>query len=182
MGAAAVFGPQKGAGPTDVPLLDEALARFAGKLADQLGDAVHDWANAAGAGAAGGVGFAALAVLGAERRPGIDVVLELVGLDARLEGVDVVVTGEGSLDSQSLGGKTPLGVARRARAHHVPTVVAVCGRNTLSEEQSRAAGFDEVFSLSDLEPDVDRSMRDAAALLERVGAQIGLRLRPGAAG
>jgi glycerate 2-kinase len=176
-GAAAVFAPQKGADAADVRLLDDALARFAAKLAEELGDDVHRWAGSAGAGAAGGVGFAALAVLGAERRPGIDVVLELVGLDARLEGVDAVVTGEGSLDSQSLGGKTPLGVARRARAHHVPTVVAVCGRNTLTVEQSRAAGFDRVFSLTDLEPDVERSMRDAAVLLERVGAEVGRELR-----
>jgi glycerate 2-kinase len=68
-------------------------------------------------------------------------------------------------------------VARRARAHHVPTVVAVCGRNTLTVEQSRAAGFDRVFSLTDLEPDVERSMRDAAVLLERVGAEVGRELR-----
>jgi glycerate 2-kinase len=172
-GAAAVFGPQKGADPDDVRLLDEALARFTQRLADVLGDQVHEWAEAEGAGAAGGVGFAALAVLGATRRPGIDVVLELVALDERLEGVDVVVTGEGSLDSQSLGGKTPLGVARRAREHHVPTVLAVCGRTLLSDAESRAAGFDRVFSLSDLEPDVTVSMREAGRLLEEVGAQIG---------
>jgi glycerate 2-kinase len=172
-GAATVFGPQKGAGPDDVRLLDESLTRLTQRLARVLGDEVHGWAKAEGAGAAGGVGFAALAVLGAERRPGIEVVLELVALDQRLEGVDVVITGEGSLDSQSLGGKTPLGVARRAREHHVPTVLAVCGRTLLSEAESRAAGFDRVFALADLEPDVTRSMRDAGPLLEQVGAEIG---------
>lgn len=172
-GAAAVFSPQKGADPDDVRLLDESLARFTRLLAAVLGDEVHGWAEAPGAGAAGGVGFAALAVLGAVRRPGIDVVLELVALDDRLDGVDVVITGEGSLDSQSLGGKTPLGVARRARAHHVPTVLAVCGRTLLSDAESRAAGFDQVFALSDLEPDVARSMREAGPLLEEVGARIG---------
>ncbi len=172
-GAAAVFGPQKGAGPNDVRLLDESLTCLTQRLARVLGDEVHGWAQAEGAGAAGGVGFAALAVLGAARRPGIEVVLELVALDERLEGVDVVITGEGSLDSQSLGGKTPLGVARRAREHHVATVLAVCGRTLLSEAESRAASFDRVFALADLEPDVTRSMRDAGPLLERVGAEIG---------
>lgn len=176
-GAAAVFGPQKGAGPDDVPLLDEALGRLTAKLADVLGDEVHRWAEAEGAGAAGGIGFAALAVLGAVRRPGIDVVLELVSLDERLKGVDVVITGEGSLDSQSLGGKAPLGVAQRARAHDVPTVVAVCGRTLLTDAESSGAGFDRVFSLADLEPDVERSMREAATLLERVGAEVGTYLR-----
>jgi glycerate kinase len=179
-GAAAVFGPQKGAGPDDVRLLDESLARFTRLLAQVLGDEVADWAAAEGAGAAGGIGFAALAVLGAERRPGIDVVLELVALDDRLSGVDVVITGEGSLDSQSLGGKTPLGVARRAREHQVPTVLAVCGRTLLTEEEARGAGFDKVFSLAELEPDVDRSMREAASLLEQVGASIAHLLQGGA--
>ena len=75
-----------------------------------------------GAGAAGGVGYAAL-FLGAARRPGIEVVMDLVDLDHVLAGADVVITGEGSLDGQSLGGKTPLGVARRARGHGVPTVL-----------------------------------------------------------
>jgi len=176
-GAAAVFGPQKGAGPDDVRLLDASLSRFADLLAGVLGDEVHRWAESAGAGAAGGIGFAALAVLGAKRRPGIDVVLELVALDERLEGVDVVITGEGSLDSQSLQGKTPMGVAERARAHGVPTVVAVCGRTLLTEAEARGAGFDRVFSLAELEPDVERSMREAATLLERVGAEVGTYLR-----
>ncbi len=179
-GAAAVFGPQKGAGPDDVRLLDASLARFVRLLADVLGDEVAGWAEAEGAGAAGGIGFAALAVLGARRRAGIDVVLELVALDDRLAGVDVVITGEGSLDSQSLGGKTPLGVARRAREHHVPTVLAVCGRTLLTDEEARGAGFDAVFSLAELEPDVETSMRNAAALLEQVGSRIGRHLQHGA--
>jgi glycerate kinase len=178
-GAAAVFGPQKGAGPEDVHLLDDSLARFTHLLAEVLGDEVHRWAESAGAGAAGGIGFAALAVLGAQRRPGIDVVLELVGLDQRLEGVDVVITGEGSLDSQSLEGKTPLGVAQRARAHGVATVVAVCGRTLLTEAESRGAGFDRVFALTTLQPDAERSMREAATLLERVGAEVGSYLKEG---
>ncbi len=171
-GAAAVFGPQKGASPDQVEVLDAALSRYAGRLAAALGEEPERHTEAEGAGAAGGVGYAVLAVLGAEKRPGIDVVLDLVGLDDRLVGVDLVITGEGSLDGQSLGGKTPIGVARRARAHQVPTVLAVCGRTLLSLDQVVGAGFDGVFALSELEPDPARSMAEAGRLLEQVGVEI----------
>lgn len=172
-GAAAVFGPQKGAGRAEVDILDDALGRYAALIAEALSGDVDELAAAEGAGAAGGVGFAALAVLGAERRPGIDVVLDFVRLDERLGSAHVVITGEGSLDAQSLGGKTPIGVARRARAHGVPVVIAVCGRSLITPEQGRSAGFDAVFALADREPDPAVSMRNARALLEQVGAEIG---------
>jgi glycerate 2-kinase len=172
-GAAAVFGPQKGAGPAEVEILERALGRYATLVADALAADVDELVDAEAAGAAGGVGFAALAVLGAERRPGIDVVLDFVRLDERLTDTRVVITGEGSLDAQSLGGKTPIGVARRARAHRVPVVIAVCGRSLITPEQGRSAGFDAVFALADSEPDPATSMRNARSLLEQVGAQIG---------
>ncbi len=175
-GAAAVFGPQKGATPADVELLDHALAAYADRVAEALCGDSAELAGRPGAGAAGGVGYAASAVLGADQRPGIDVVLDFVGFDERLQGVDVVITGEGSLDAQSLGGKTPIGVARRARAHDVGVVLAVCGRSQLSPAQAEEAGFDAVFALADREPDPRRSMREAATLLQRVGAEIGSRL------
>ncbi|ALU39199.1 glycerate kinase [Kocuria flava] len=170
-GAAAVFGPQKGADPDTVERLDAALAVFRDRLAEALGPDVLEAAAAPGAGAAGGVGFAALAVLGAVRRPGIDVVLELTGLAGRVAGADLVVTGEGSLDEQSLGGKTPLGVAAAAHAAGVP-VVAVCGRTTLAPEVLRGAGFARTWALADLEPDPRVSMREAGRLLEQVGADL----------
>lgn len=176
-GAAAVFGPQKGAAPEEVTVLDDNLATLVGALADALGPVARETADAPGAGAAGGVGYAALAVLGAVRRPGIDVVIDLVGLDALVDGADVVITGEGSLDGQSLGGKTPLGVASLARRHGVPTVLAVCGRTTLDQAERRAAGFDRVWALTDLEPDVSRCMTDAAPLLRRLGADVAAHLR-----
>ena len=163
-GAAAVFGPQKGATPEQVAQLDDALRRWAGLVAGVTG---HDWSQAPGAGAAGGVGFAALAVLGAQQRSGIDMILDLVGFDAALDGADLVVTGEGSLDTQSLAGKAPVGVARAAAARGIP-VVAVAGRSTLTSEQARAAGITAIHPLSGLEPDLARSMAGAAALLERV--------------
>ena len=171
-GAAAVFGPQKGATAAQVEHLDAALGNFARVLGDELdADAVAAQAVAPGAGAAGGVGFAALAVLGATRRRGIDVVLELTGLADALDGADAVVTGEGSLDSQSLEGKTPIGVAELARAHGVP-VFAVCGRTLLDAQTLRAAGFEKVVALQDLEPDANRSMKNAAALVQQAAESL----------
>ena len=163
-GAAAVFGPQKGATPEQVTRLDDALRRWAGLVAGATG---HDWSQAPGAGAAGGVGFAALAVLGAQQRSGIEMILDLVGFGAALDGADLVVTGEGSLDTQSLAGKAPVGVARAAAARGIP-VVAVAGRSTLTPEQARAAGITAIHPLSGLEPDLARSMAGAAGLLERI--------------
>lgn len=174
-GAAAVFAPQKGASADDVAVLEAGLERFSELLDAQPG--VRPSAQASGAGAAGGVGYAALAVLGARREPGIDVVQRLTALADRLAGADLVITGEGSLDEQSLGGKTPMGVAAAARAAGIP-VVAVCGRTTLSREQTADAGFRRVYPLSDLESDPTRSMARAASLLERTGRRIASGLAP----
>jgi glycerate kinase len=170
-GAAAVFGPQKGATPQDVDMLDAALARFVEVLAREIGFRAIKAAEAPGAGAAGGVGYAAIAVLAATRRPGIDVVLEFTGLEQRLAGADLVITGEGSLDEQSLLGKTPMGVARAAAARGVP-VVAVCGRTTLTAEQQQESGFRQVYPLTALEPKVEICIAEAGSLLEQLGTNI----------
>lgn len=179
-GAAAIFGPQKGATQQDVDMLDAALARFVEVLAREIGpdgsnNRAIKAAEAPGAGAAGGVGYAAIAVLAATRRPGIDVVLEFTELKQRLAGADLVITGEGSLDEQSLLGKTPMGVARAAATQGVP-VIAVCGRTTLGPGQAAAAGFEDVYSLTELESNVDRCIAEAAQLLEQLSTQIGGRL------
>ncbi|TQJ59458.1 glycerate kinase [Arthrobacter sp. SLBN-83] len=182
-GAAAVFGPQKGATLQDVGMLDAALARFVEVLAREIGFRAIKAAEAPGAGAAGGVGYAAIAALAATRRPGIDVVLEFTGLAERLGGADLVITGEGSLDEQSLLGKTPMGVARSAAAQGVP-VIAVCGRTTLDQGQAAAAGFEDVYALTALETDVNRCIAEAGPLLEQLGTQISAGLaanRPAAA-
>jgi glycerate kinase len=167
-GAAAVFGPQKGATPADVILLDQALARWAELTRLVTG---RDLASAPGAGAAGGTGFGALAYLGARLAPGVELVLSLIGFDDELAGADLVITGEGSLDEQSLGGKAPMGVARAAARHGVP-VIAVAGQVRLTERQLADAGFAAAYSLADLEPDPRTSMVRAADLLDRIGQKI----------
>ena len=167
-GAAEVYGPQKGASPAEVAVLAAGLRRWAAVVAAAVGT---DWSQAPGAGAAGGVGFAALAVLGAGSRPGIELVLELAGFEAALDGADLVITGEGSLDAQSLAGKTPVGVARAAARRGVP-VVAVAGRSTLTAAELAAAGIASVYPLSDLEPDLERCRAEAAGLLRQVGQMI----------
>jgi glycerate kinase len=174
-GAAAVYGPQKGATPDDVARLDGALRAWSGAVARALGATEnasgHPAADTPGAGAAGGVGFAAIAALGATARPGIDLMLELTGFATHLSGADLVVTGEGSLDEQTLHGKAPAGVAAAARAAGVP-VVTVSGRNLLTEQQLTAAGVRKAYALTDIEPDVGKCISEPGPLLERLGRSI----------
>lgn len=167
-GAATIYGPQKGASAADVAILEEAMHRWAAAVATAIGS---DLSDRPGAGAAGGVGFAGLALLGGSMRPGIDLILELVGFDDRLDGARLVITGEGSLDSQTLRGKAPAGVAAAAAAAGVRTV-AVCGTSKLSRADLHGAGIEAAYALTDLEPDVARCMSDAERLLERLGQKI----------
>lgn len=170
-GAPAVFGPQKGLSPEDVTELDATLAHFVEVLGREIGLQASTAAAAPGAGAAGGVGYAALAVLNAERRRGVDVVLDFTGLSEKLDGATLVITGEGSLDEQSLGGKTPMGVADAARAAGVP-VVAVCGRTTLTDAQISTSGIQAVYSLTSIEEDVEKCITQAGPLVEKLGGII----------
>ncbi len=170
-GAAAVFGPQKGASEADVAVLEVALARWAALTRSATG---NDVAGLPGAGAAGGTGFAALAYLGARLVPGAQLLLDLTGFDAALAGADLVITGEGSLDRQTLGGKAPVGVARAAAARGVPAIVAA-GRVELTAAELADAGFAAAYALSDLEPDQAVSMTQAAALLTEIGARVAAR-------
>ncbi|HEY6297317.1 MAG TPA: glycerate kinase [Streptosporangiaceae bacterium] len=164
-GAAEVYGPQKGASPDQIRDLASGLRRWADVVAAATRT---DRSQAPGAGAAGGVGFGALAVLGAERRLGIELVLDLVDFDAALDGACLVITGEGSLDTQTLAGKAPAGVAQAAARRGIP-VVAVAGRSTLTEGELARAGIAAVYTLSDLEPDPERSSTHASPLLLKVG-------------
>jgi glycerate kinase len=117
------------------------------------------------------VGFAGVALLGAELRAGIELVLELVGFRQRLGGVDLVITGEGALDGQTLHGKAVAGVAAAAGAVGIP-VVAVCGTNRLDPDRLREAGITAAYALTDLEPDVRRCIADPTPLLRRLGERI----------
>jgi glycerate kinase len=131
----------------------------------------HDYSHTAGAGAAGGTAFGAMSVLGARTRTGIDTVLALIDFRRRLAGADLVVTGEGSLDVQSLHGKAPIGVAAAAGEAGVP-VVAVAGRGVLSDIQLRSAGIRMAYTLAELETDIHKSIANAAELLRRIGRTI----------
>lgn len=170
-GAPAVYGPQKGASPADVAALDAALAHFARVLAGPLGPRATELAGAPGAGAAGGIGYGALVGLGARFRPGIEVMLDVLGFAPALARATLVVTGEGSLDRQTLHGKAPAGVAAAARAAGVDCV-AVCGRLALPPEALERAGIRRAYPLSALEPDPAVSMARAGELLERVAERL----------
>lgn len=167
-GAAAVYGPQKGAGPEDVELLDSALTRWADLVARATG---RDQRNAPGAGAAGGVGFGLVAVLGATTRPGAELVFELTGLPDAVAGADLVVTGEGSLDAQTLHGKAPAAVAALARDKGVPAV-AVAGQVTLTPAELGAAGLHAAYALVDEGATRQEALDAPGPLLERIGARI----------
>ena len=169
-GAAEVYGPQKGASPADVDVLDAALAAWSVAVAKAIG--TDEYTTHPGAGAAGGIGFAALALLGARLRPGIELMLELAGFADQARGSRLVITGEGSLDGQSLRGKAPAGVARAANELGVP-VVAVSGICDLRPEQLREAGFAAAYPLTDIEDDLHRCMANAGPLLELVAEHIG---------
>jgi glycerate 2-kinase len=175
-GAAAVYGPQKGAGADDLLLLNSALTSWADLVSATLG---RDLRDTPGAGAAGGVGFAALACLGATLRAGAELVQDLTGLEDALGGTDLVLTGEGSLDEQTLNGKAPAGVAAAARRHGVP-VFAVAGRCLLDEDRLHAAGIAAAFTLTERARDLDDAMTRPGVLLEEIGAEVGRRLVRGA--
>ncbi|MEU3711006.1 glycerate kinase [Streptomyces catenulae] len=170
-GAPAVYGPQKGASEADVAELDAALTHYAAVLERTLGARAAECAQAPGAGAAGGIGYGALVGLGATFRPGIDVMLEVLGFAPALAGASFVITGEGSLDAQTLHGKAPAGVAAAARAAGLE-VAAVCGRLRLTPEALAAAGIGRAYPLTDLESDPERCMAQAGPLLERAAEQL----------
>jgi glycerate 2-kinase len=167
-GAAAVFGPQKGAGTHQMEALQQGLRQWSELVSRATG---RNDTDQPGAGAAGGAGYAAQALLNATIKPGIELILELIDFDRQIAGADLVVTGEGSLDDQSLAGKAPIGVARAAARSGIP-VVAIAGRLQLSPQQLRQAGIAAAYALTDLEPDLNRCILNASALLQQVGAQI----------
>jgi len=174
-GAAAVYGPQKGADPDQVRQLDAALGHWADVVAAATG---HDRREDSGAGAAGGVGFATVAILRATLRPGAQLMLDQLGFRDALAIADLVVTGEGSLDEQTLRGKAPAAVAAAGHAAGVP-VIGVAGRCLLDAPRLQAAGFDGVYTLLDEAATPRQAFDEPAALLRRIGARLADRLSDG---
>ena len=158
-GATRVFGPQKGASKSAMENLERALTRLADVVATEFG---FDYRQQAGAGAAGGLGFGLLSFCGAEIRPGFEVVAEAVGLEAKMKDADLVITGEGSLDRQTLEGKTPAGVAALARKLHKP-VFAIVGR--ASDDRELREIFEGIYQNARPGMSQQENMKRAAELL-----------------
>lgn len=142
-GASVVFGPQKGATKEMVPILDKSLANYGWVLEKCLGKPVKD---IPGAGAAGGLGAAVIAFLDGDLKKGIDIVLDFANFDHHLRDADLVITGEGKIDSQTVYGKAPAGVAKRAKKYGIP-VIAVAGSLGADYEAVFDHGIDAVFSI-----------------------------------
>jgi glycerate 2-kinase len=166
-GASHVYGPQKGATPAQIEALDAGLANLAAVIEADLGIDVRDLP---GAGAAGGLGAGLCAFLGAELRRGVDLVLDLVGLDQRLEEADLVLTGEGQIDFQTAFGKAPAGVAARARARNIPCL-AIAGSIGENLGDLHAIGIDAVFSLCPGPVSLEQAMARGRHFLARAAEQ-----------
>jgi glycerate kinase len=167
-GAAAVFGPQKGATLREVALLDAALGRFAAVVRRDLGIELK---GAPALGAAGGTAAGVTAVLSSSVVRGAALVCDLVGLADALAGADLVVTGEGRIDEQTLAGKAPVEVAVRAAAAAVPCV-ALAGAVSLGPAELRAAGFAAAHALTEVEPDVARCLAEPEGVLADLAARV----------
>ena len=162
-GAAAVYGPQKGATAEQVELLERGLKHLAQRIREDLG---RDVETSPGAGAAGGLGAALMAFLGARMRPGIDLLLEAIDFRKHLAGADLVLTGEGRLDSSSLHGKATVGVSRRARDAGIPCIV-IAGSLAGDREAFRREGILDARSLVSDDVTVEQAMAEAAHLVEQ---------------
>jgi glycerate kinase len=165
-GATRVFGPQKGATKDELEVLERSLTRLADVITEEFS---FDYRNEPGAGAAGGLGFGLMSFCGAKIRPGFDVVAEAVGLEAKIENADIVITGEGSLDRQTLEGKTPVGVARLARKLG-KKVFAIAGR--YNGDQQVHELFDEVYQLARSGMSEREQMKRAAELLREKAQEL----------
>jgi glycerate kinase len=175
-GASAIFGPQKGATPDMVARLDDNLRHYAAIIAR---DAGHDVADVPGAGAGGGIAAAMLAFLGGRLRPGSEIVTDAVGLDAAVAGADLIITGEGRIDGQTIHGKTPIGVARVAQRHGKP-VIAIAGSLATGASAVHDHGIDAVFAAVSGVCTLDEALAAAADNLRSAARNVAATLRLGA--
>jgi glycerate kinase len=175
-GASAIYGPQKGATPENIVALDAALAHYARILREQWGVEVAD---APGAGAAGGLGAGLLAFCQAEMHPGTDLVLDATGFDTEVRACQLVVTGEGRLDGQTVRGKVVAGVARRAQQAGVPVVALAGSLAEGAEDALNAAGLAAAFSIVEGPTTVERAMQNAYRLVAGASYRIARLVRVG---
>ena len=168
-GAAAVFGPQKGADAQQVALLEAQLTHFFTLIHEQTG---RDVRQLTGGGAAGAFAAGLMAFLDTQLQPGIELVLAHSGFAQALAGADLVITGEGQMDEQTIHGKGPIGVARLALERNVPTV-ALVGGLTVHDAQLHAAGIQAVLSLTPRPMSLAEALADAPQLLERAALRLG---------
>lgn len=167
-GASAVFGPQKGADSEMVELLDQSLKHFAEVIEQTIGQSVKELP---GAGAAGGLGAGLVAFLNGELKSGIDLVLDVIGFEKAIAGADLVITGEGRIDSQTIQGKAPVGVAKRAKLAGVP-VLAIAGSIGDGYEAVYHHGIDAVFSVVQGAVSLEEALANGAANVEKTSENI----------
>lgn len=167
-GASAIFGPQKGASPEDVEVLEAALTRLVAATDAALG---HAGPDRPGAGAAGGLGFGLMEFLAAECVPGVELVAQTVGLQRSLSGADWVFTGEGSVDAQTMLGKTPFGVAQLA-AGAGAQVAIFAGRVAADADVLLANGVAKLVAITEPGTPLDQALRDGPAALTRAAAAV----------
>jgi glycerate 2-kinase len=167
-GAAAIFGPQKGATPEMVTLLDRNLRHYAAIIEQDLGKRIHD---VPGAGAAGGLGGGLLAFLPSELKQGVEIVIEATGLSKIVEDADLVITGEGKIDGQTIFGKTPVGVAKTAKKFGV-SVVGIAGNLSKDSHVVHKYGIDAIFSVVPGVISLEDALTHAGEYVERTAANI----------
>lgn len=167
-GASHVFGPQKGATPEMIETLDTNLAHYAEVIKSTNG---RDVVDTAGAGAAGGLGAALLGLFDAELRPGIQIVMDAVNLSEVVKDADLVITGEGRIDSQTIHGKTPIGVARTAKQYDIP-VIAIAGSTAKDCAVVHEHGIDAAYSVVLGATDLPTALKEAAFNVEMTSRNI----------
>lgn len=162
-GAAAVYGPQKGADTSMIEILDKGLYHFANVIKNEMGVDIID---IPGAGAAGGLGAGLMVFANAVLKNGIETLLEIIGIEERIKDSDLVITGEGNMDSQSVFGKAPIGIATIAKQHQVP-IVAIVGGRSLDLEPVYEKGIDAVFSIVNRPMELEESIAQSEALIKQ---------------
>jgi len=167
-GASYIFGPQKGATKEMIVKLDEALSHYAKIIEKTVGINV---ANQKGAGAAGGMGIAFLGFTNAKIEKGIDIIIKETQFEKYLEDADLVITGEGSIDYQTRFGKTPYGIAQKAKEYDIP-VIAIAGAVGKNADELYDYGFDSIFSIIDKPMTLEQAIKDSAILVERTAYRI----------